>query len=81
MTGAVATMAVFPQIAVPTAMSVPSRRGRPTARLIQFTSSNAEAMHPITIGRAERPMFPMAVRLKRIPRSATPNRRIRFRQI
>ena len=79
MTGAVATMALFPQMAVPTATNVPSRDGRPSSRLIRLTPSSAVAIDAATIGSATTPIDPTVVRLSRKPNNATPMRSTRCR--
>ena len=52
MTGAVAMIALTPQILVPTAMSVPNRLGKPSARVMSVTDTIATMMQPIMTGSA-----------------------------
>ena len=52
-----ATIALTPQMLVPTAIRLPSRRGSPSARLIHVTRIKAVAMQPTMIGSPTRPIW------------------------
>jgi hypothetical protein len=79
MTGAVATIALTPQMLVPTAMSVPSRLGNPSARLMKVTAISAVAMQQTMIGIPINPVFATACTPRPRPSMTIPSRRMVFR--
>ena len=72
MVGETATMAVLPQMPVPTAISVASRSGRPSRRPNQLTMSIAAGIVTRITGSARKPIAPTSTMLSPSPSRTMP---------